>query len=135
MKATSYSPTWSKLTSFQFPPESISHEIAMLKFQSNATWKREGLSYISFHPETSKIIYHEEGYGKFSFQLQLYPDHQYSSPYSPDEYPIQVHLQDRLYFEATVSAQNWLQLFIDSCVATESVDPNSSPRFEFIQDG
>lgn len=42
MKATSYSPTWSKLTSFQFLPESLSHEIAMLKSQSNATWNETG---------------------------------------------------------------------------------------------
>ena len=97
--------------------------------------KRNGSALVSFHPETSKIIFQEEGFGQFRFQLQLYPDNQYRSPYPADAYPIDVNLRDMLYLEAKVSAQNGLELFVDSCVATTTVNPYSSPRFAFIEDG
>ena len=96
---------------------------------------RNGTTFVSFNPETSKIIFREEGFGQFSFQLQLYPDNQYRSPYPADAYPIDVHLRDMLYLEAKVSAQDGLELFIDSCVTTTTVNPYSTPRFAFIADG
>ena len=97
--------------------------------------KQNGTSFVSFHPEKSQIIYREEGFGKFSFQLQLYKNDRYVSQYQPDAYPLEVHLKDRLYFEAKVSAQNWLELFIDTCVATETLNPHSTPQFKFIHEG
>ena len=94
-----------------------------------------GQSAVSFHPETSKIIYHEEGYGKFSFQMQLYPNSAYVTPYPPHAYPLDVELKERLYFETKVSAQDWLELFIDTCVATQTTNPYTSPRYELIRNG
>ena len=97
--------------------------------------ERNGTGFVSFHPETTKIIYREEGFGKFIFELQLYPNKTYGSPYLPDAYPIEVSLKDRLYFEASVSAEDWLELFVDTCVATLTLDPYSTPQFRFIHEG
>ena len=97
--------------------------------------EKDGLASISFHPDTSKIIYNEEGYGKFSFNLQLYEDSSYINPYPPEAYPIDVELRDVLHFEANVSAEPGLELFVETCVATPINDPQSSPQYEFLKDG
>ena len=96
---------------------------------------RSGTSFVSFHPEKSKIIYREEGFGKFSFQLQLYTNESYINRYPPDAYPIEVRLKERLYFEARVDAQDWLVLFIHTAVATHTLNPHSTPQFKFIEEG
>ena len=85
--------------------------------------KREGLGSISFHPDTEIIRHEEEGYGKFTFDLQLYPDSSYMSPFPPESYPIDVHLRDILYFGADVTAEPGLELYVKTCVATQTPDP------------
>ena len=97
--------------------------------------EKEGLASISFHPDTSKIVYSEEGYGKFSFNLQLYEDSSYINPYPPGAYPVDVELRDVLYFEADVSAEQGLELFVETCVATPTDDPHSLPQYEFLDEG
>ena len=97
--------------------------------------EQSGTGFNSFHPEKSQIIYREEGFGKFSFQLQLYKNKEYVSQYPPDAYPVEVRLKERLYFEAKVSAQDWLELFIDTCVATQTMNPHTTPQFKFIHEG
>ena len=97
--------------------------------------EQSGTGFVSFHPEKSQIIYREEGFGKFSFQLQLYKNKEYVSQYPPDAYPVEVRLKERLYFEAKVSAQDWLELFIDTCVATQTMNPHTTPQFKFIHEG
>ena len=91
--------------------------------------------FTSFHPESSQIIYREDGFGKFSFQLQLYTNNSYVSLYPSDAYPLEVNLKDQLYFQAKVSSQDWLELFIDTCVATQSRNPHSIPQFKLIHEG
>ena len=97
--------------------------------------QKDGLASISFHPDTSKIVYSEEGYGQFSFNLQLYQDSSFTNPYPSEAYPIDVKLRDVLHFEADVSAEQGLELFVESCVATPTNDPYSSPRYGFLEDG
>ena len=96
---------------------------------------RDGLGSLSFNPDTSSIIYHEEGYGEFSFQLQLYHDETYTNPYAPEDYPVDIKLRENLYFEASVSADDGLELFVDTCVATPTINPYSSPQYKFIENG
>ena len=98
--------------------------------------KREGLGSVNFHPDTSEIKRHEEeGYGKFTFDLQLYPDNNYTSPFPPESYPIDVHLREMLYFEAGVNAEPGLEIFVNTCLATTTSDPSSTPHYYFLQEG
>ena len=97
--------------------------------------ERDGLSSISFNPDTSKIVYREEGYGVFSFNLSLFEDQLYSTPYLPNAYPVDVKLRDMLYFEARVVAEAGLELFVEECTATSTPDPSSYPQYTFIDNG
>ena len=96
---------------------------------------KESLSSISFNPDSSKIVFREEGYGVFSFNLSLYEDQTYKTPYPRSSYPIDVQLRDMLYFEAAVEAEQGLELFVENCVATTDTDPTSLPHHAFIDDG
>ena len=96
---------------------------------------RDGLGSISFHADNSPYEIREDGYGKFAFQLHLYPDQSYGSPYPPGAYPVDVNLRDRLYVEAQVSAEPGLELFVETCVATSTANPYSVPQYYFLQDG
>ncbi|XP_072048907.1 uncharacterized protein [Amphiura filiformis] len=96
---------------------------------------KEGLGSVSFDPDTSKIIFREEGYGMFSFQIQLYQDKQYRTPYPGSAYPVDVNLKDMLYFEAQASAEPGLELFVETCVATQTSNPKSTPQYYFLIDG
>ena len=96
---------------------------------------REGLGSINFDPKSSKIVYKEEGYGHFSFLLQLYKDGGYTTPYKPDDYPVNVNIRDSLYFQADVSGEVGLELFVETCVATPTMNPFSSPQYHFLENG
>ena len=97
--------------------------------------ERDGLSSISFNPDSSKIVHREDGYGVFSFNLSLYEDHSFSTPYPRDSYPIDVELRDMLYFEARSTAEPGLELFLETCTATTSIDPKTTPQYSFIENG
>ena len=97
--------------------------------------EKDGYGSISFNPDTSKVTLEEEGYGKFSFELHLYPDKTYSTPYPPGAYPVNVELKDKMFFEAGVSAEPGLELFIETCSATTTTNPYSSPKYTFLKDG
>ena len=96
---------------------------------------RDGLGSISFHADTTKLEFQEDGYGKFSFRLQLYQSALYVTPHPPEDYPIAVELRDMLHFEAGVTAEPGLELFVETCVATSTTNPYSSPQYRFLEDG
>lgn len=97
--------------------------------------ERDGTGSVSFHADTSERVFEETGYGKFNFQLQLYQTANYVNPYPAEAYPMAVEMREVLYFEAAVSAEPGLQLFVESCVATETMDPSSAPQYRFLDEG
>ena len=98
-------------------------------------FNRQGLASLSFNHDTSKIVYYEEGHSEFSFQLQLYHDETYTKPYAPEDYPVEVKVRDELYVEAEVFAEEGLELFVETCVATTTVNPYSTPQYSFLENG
>ncbi|PFX27261.1 Oncoprotein-induced transcript 3 protein [Stylophora pistillata] len=78
----------------------------------------------------------EGGYGNFTFTMDLFKTGRYLTTYSYNDYPITVHLRDRLFLQLAVrSYQSNLVLFVDTCKATPSPDPYSVPQYIFLQRG
>ncbi|XP_022787832.1 uncharacterized protein LOC111327814 [Stylophora pistillata] len=78
----------------------------------------------------------EGGYGNFTFTMDLFKTGRYLTPYSYNDYPITVHLRDRLFLQLAVrSYQSNLVLFVDTCKATTTTDPYSVPQYIFLQRG
>ncbi|XP_038062479.1 uncharacterized protein LOC119732967 isoform X2 [Patiria miniata] len=95
----------------------------------------EGIGEISFRPDTSKITFGEDGFGSFNFSLRLYPTNDYATPYQPADYPIDVTMGEKLYFEARTWSEPNLELFVQTCRATPTSNPDDFHRYTFIQDG
>ncbi|XP_038062894.1 uncharacterized protein LOC119733385 isoform X2 [Patiria miniata] len=95
----------------------------------------EGFAEISFRPDTSKITFREDGFGSFNFSLRLYHGNDYTTPYQPADYPVQVAMGNKLYFEARTWSEPGLELFVQTCRATPTSNSDDFHRYTFIQDG
>ena len=81
-------------------------------------------------------FYFPEGHGNFSFEMGLYRNSEYSSPYEVSEYPVSVDPFGQLYCEAKLdTSDSGLVLLADTCLATPSMDPTHSVHYTFIKDG
>ena len=77
-----------------------------------------------------------EGYGNFSFEMGLYRNPDYTSPYEVSDYPVNVDPFGQLYCEAKLdTSDSGLVLLADTCVATPSMDPTHSVQYTFIDGG
>lgn len=77
-----------------------------------------------------------EGFGNFSFNMDLYRSGKYVSPYKVSEYPVAVHPFGQLYCETKLdTSDSGLILFADKCVATPSMNPNHHIQYIFIDNG
>ena len=72
--------------------------------------------------------------GRFSFELEMHRDSSFNTPYS--SYPVNVALQDQLYFQVKASAEdNSLVLLIDKCFSTPNMNRNDHRKYTFINNG
>ncbi|XP_038070717.1 uncharacterized protein LOC119739745 [Patiria miniata] len=95
----------------------------------------EGIAELSFRPDISKITFREDGYGTFNFSLRLYHSNNYARPYQSVDYPVHVGMGNKLYFEARTWSEPGLQLFVQTCRATPTTNPDDFHGYTFIQDG
>ena len=76
------------------------------------------------------------GFGNFTFRMDLFKSSAYRYPYAADDYPISVQLNQLLYIQYSVeSLKSSLIVFADTCRATPSRDPYSSPQYVFLKNG
>ncbi|XP_038073606.1 uncharacterized protein LOC119741782 [Patiria miniata] len=93
------------------------------------------VSYLSFDPNVTTIVYYEEGYGNFNFSLKMYEDESYRRAYRPREFPVGVQLNQAMHFEGRVTCNGDCDLMIDTCWATPTSNPFDLTRFPFITNG
>ena len=91
---------------------------------------------MSYGIRTYYLLVISEGFGNFSFNMDLYRTGKYVSPYKVSEYPVAVHPFGQLYCEARLdTSDSGLILFADKCVATPSMNPNHDVQYIFIDNG
>ncbi|XP_066283356.1 uncharacterized protein [Branchiostoma lanceolatum] len=85
-------------------------------------------------PASSVVILN--GDGTFTFSMNLYRSDGFSRPYAQSDFPVEVVVNDDVYFSISVEAAvSGLVLFVDNCKATPSSTPGDSIEYYIIQDG
>ncbi|XP_066283357.1 uncharacterized protein [Branchiostoma lanceolatum] len=85
-------------------------------------------------PASSVVIL--DGDGAFTFSMNLYRSDGFSWPYVQADFPVEVAVNDDVYFGISVEAAvSGLILFVDNCKATPSSTPGDSTQYYIIQDG
>ncbi|XP_072015969.1 uncharacterized protein [Amphiura filiformis] len=99
----------------------------------NLTTKR--YTHAEFDPDVQTIIYYEAGYGNFNFTLRMLHDDQFTIPFTLRDFPVDVDLNQRMYFEARSWAKANMELQLSSCRATPTSNPFDPVQYTFIRNG
>nr|XP_054757315.1 ZP domain-containing protein-like [Lytechinus pictus] len=100
------------------------------------TYNRTGrVGLRSYELKNYRLNVTEESSGQYAFALDIYRDEGFEEKYLEEDYPVDMDLNDDLYFGASVPSQEGtLDLSITRCVATPSSSFNDD-QFLFIDDG
>ena len=83
-----------------------------------------------------KLVKEERGFGNFQVKIDLYSDSTYSRALSGQNYPLEVEVQDRVYFEVNIDTTDpRLKVFAENCSATPTQNRNDPRRYWLIQNG
>lgn len=108
----------------------------IVEFPFSCSFKKEQLVGVPSFQARRKISTFEAGVGDLSFVMKLFPTSEYKTPYSVVDYPIQVDPRHVLYCQVELmSTDSSLVTFVDSCVATPSMDPADNINYPFIEQG
>ncbi|KAJ7994602.1 hypothetical protein DPEC_G00251170 [Dallia pectoralis] len=81
-------------------------------------------------------MFTESSFGTFAYTFDIYKDNNFSTNVDPSSYPVEVKFLDTLYMG--IHAQSdlpRLQLFVESCKATPTDNPNEVLSYYLIKDG
>nr|XP_039251332.1 uncharacterized protein LOC120328850 isoform X2 [Styela clava] len=96
-------------------------------------------SFVPEVPITGDNVQNEvsiEGMGTFVFSFDIYRTESFTTAYSPAEYPVEVSIDDDIYFALQAVGRGDLTLFTEECVAlsTETITPTTL-EYPFISAG
>nr|XP_032808944.1 mucin-19-like [Petromyzon marinus] len=96
--------------------------------------KRARLSVV-MTPDLGNLTASEEGFGSFSFALDLYRDATFSSAFTAADFPLLPAYRQRLYLAASALTPLDVQLLLLNLFATPSADPGNAVRRDIIASG
>lgn len=99
------------------------------------TYSRKKILSLQFVPEGRLEIDDVVGFGDLIFTFDVYKTSSYSTPYSNNEFPVQVTLNDYMYFEYSVESSVDLVVFAVTCKATAGQSFYSSTYYNIIENG
>ncbi|KAL9955740.1 hypothetical protein ACROYT_G037108 [Oculina patagonica] len=94
------------------------------------------VSSVGWKPGNNVIMFNDEGRGNFTMALDMFSDSDFATPYSGNDFPVEVQIQQPLFFEVSVTTgDSQLLIRADHCYATPTQDRNSLVKYDLIQDG
>ena len=80
-------------------------------------------------------IFISAGYGNLTFQIDFYKSSSFDTPYSQQDYPLVVALDDYVYVRYSVESSAKLTIMAENCKATKDGSFYSWPQYTIIQNG
>ncbi|XP_078348194.1 uncharacterized protein LOC144633237 isoform X2 [Oculina patagonica] len=94
------------------------------------------VSSVGWKPENNVIVFNDEGQRNFTMALNMFPDSNFTTPHSQNDFPVVVQIQQHLFFEVSATTGGLqVSLRADHCYATPTQDRNSPVKHDLIQDG
>ena len=83
-----------------------------------------------------KLVKEERGYGNFQVRIDLYNDESFSRALHDDSYPLEVTVQDRVYFEVNIDTTDpRLHVFAENCSASPTQNVKDPRRYYLRKNG
>ena len=117
--------------------EEVVTRVREIEIQFSCFYSKYGVvSSVGWKPSNRKLVFSDEGKGNFTLSLNMFPDKRFVSPYTKDDFPVDVVLRKLLFFQASVtSGDKHLSIIADRCYATPTQDQKNSLKYEFITKG
>lgn len=80
-------------------------------------------------------IFFSAGYGNLTFEIDFYKSSSFITPYSQQDYPLVVELNDYVYIRYSVESSADLTIMAVTCKATKTGSSYSWPQYTIIQNG
>ncbi|KAL2100676.1 hypothetical protein ACEWY4_002437 [Coilia grayii] len=91
---------------------------------------------LKFDAHRSPYVFVEKGFGTFSYQFEFFQSSQFQNLEDPNSYPLEYDLGDMMYMQIkATSPVNNTELFVESCKASPSDDPNVHISYSIISNG
>ncbi|XP_041464829.1 ZP domain-containing protein-like [Lytechinus variegatus] len=98
--------------------------------------RSEEVGLLSYRVTNYRLNLTEDSTGQYDFSLDIFKDSGFLEKYADSEYPVDVELNEDLYFGASVPSQDGsLDLAIKGCVATPSASYNDKQWTIIGEDG
>jgi len=75
------------------------------------------------------------GYGNLTFKIDFYKGSSFDTPYSQEDYPLEVELNDDVFIGYSVESSADLTIMAVTCKATKDGSFYSWPQYTIIQNG
>ncbi|XP_027869751.1 uncharacterized protein LOC114142593 [Xiphophorus couchianus] len=99
-------------------------------------YPKRGNVTLSFNVHRKNVTVWEKGFGTFTYQLEFYQDNQFGAMFSPNSYPLEYDVGDRIYMQLDASSSvNNTEMFVESCRAAPYDNPNYHPTYSIIENG
>ena len=75
------------------------------------------------------------GYGTFTLKMDFYESSSFTTPYTAQDYPLTVDLNEYVYLRYSVASSADLVIMGENCKATKDASFYSWPQYTFLQNG
>ncbi|KAL0994895.1 hypothetical protein UPYG_G00128920 [Umbra pygmaea] len=124
-----------EITSFDNPNDVITRE-EPLKFEFSCVYPKKSNVSLEFLVNETPYVDSEKGFGKFTYQFELFNSSLFNGMVDPASYPVEVDLDEMIYMEITPTSPVLnTEMFVESCKATPSDSPDDPAHYSIIENG
>ncbi|CAH3042520.1 unnamed protein product [Porites lobata] len=105
-----------------------------INLRFHCSYSRKRILSIQSQPQQI-FIGSEAGYGNFTFRMDFYRTAAFATPYTENDYPISVPLNEFLYVKYSVESSADLVIMAENCRTTKTAYFYSLPQYNLIQNG
>ncbi|XP_041918017.1 uncharacterized protein LOC121682080 [Alosa sapidissima] len=110
--------------------------INQVEFQFFCKYPKKSSVTLEFDTHRGPYVFIQKGFGTFSYQFEFFRSSQFQYRRDPKSYPLEYGLGERMYMQIEgISSVNNTELFVESCKASPSDDPQAQTSYSIIENG